>query len=261
VLLANNTLDIERSFQRLLQFSRWVGLDVNPEKSTYTFAQATQLAILQVPITRQGAPCLVGVAALGNGLSYKYMGVWVNLHLQWSDHAEYVCHKVVLYLNLIQNWRLTTNNCIYLANMVLNAYVAYGMSVVPFPSKWIDSVQGLILQALKTSMGVPSNMDDEPFFMPIAEGGRGLVHLQDLQTAVECACTLQEMTSISLSAHTTTATWHHAFTNNDTTIAQWVNALHTQGWQAWPRWRNLDWVGNYIQDPSLAHRLVAKGLY
>jgi hypothetical protein len=55
--------------------------------------------------------------------------------------------------------------------MVLNTYVAYSMSVVPFPNDWIDDVQGLILQVLKASMGIPSNMDNKPFFMPIAEGG------------------------------------------------------------------------------------------
>jgi hypothetical protein len=83
---------------------------MNPKKSTYTSAQATQPAVLQVPITKQGAPCLVDVAALNEDSLYKYMGVWVNLRLQWSDHKVYIHHKVILYLNLICNQRLTTNN-------------------------------------------------------------------------------------------------------------------------------------------------------
>ncbi len=110
-------------------------------------------------------------------------------------------------------------------------------------------------------MGVPSNADDEPFFMARAEGGRGLVSLHDLQMAIACACTLQEMMLVSLSVLTTTATWNHALLNNDTAVARWASALKTQGWQAWPRWRDIDWVGHHVQDPLLAHSLISKGLY
>jgi hypothetical protein len=69
------------------------------------------------------------------------------------------------------------------------------------------------------------------------------------------------MTSVSLSVLTTAATWNHAFINNDTAVARWASALKTQGWQAWPRWRDIDWVGHHVQDPLLTHSLISKGLY
>jgi ribonuclease HI len=214
-----------------------------------------------VPTTAHSVPSLTDITTLPSSGSYKYMGVWLNLKLCWAEQAAYMCKKVVTYIKLIHNRRLTTDHQIILTNMVMNAFVAYSMCVVPFAYDWVKTTQDLITRELKSSMGIASNMDNEPFFMPISEGGRGLTNLHDLQTAISCACTLQEMTSISLSARTTAATWHHAFTTNDSAVARWVAALKTQGWQAWPRWRDLDWVGNYVNDPALAHALVAKGLF
>ncbi len=145
--------------------------------------------------------------------------------------------------------------------MVVNAIVGYSMCVVQYPQSWLSNVQRSIIAALKQSMRIPANMDDKPFLMPPSEGGRGLVSLKDLQSAVLCVRTAQELTSQALSSHTINATWHHAFVFNDSHIGRWTAAIREMGWQAWPRTSDLDWVGHFVADPALAHTLVSKGIF
>jgi hypothetical protein len=160
MLLANCASNMTVIFSQLLQFSKWTGLEFNPTKSTYTSTQASVCASLQVPVVN-GSPSHMDIVYLPNSKSYKYMGVWVNLHLQWSDHTVYMRKKVIAHLNLERNRRLTMDNQIYLTNMVLNAHVAYGMCVIPYAYDWLENVQTMVLQTLKGSMGIPSNADND----------------------------------------------------------------------------------------------------
>jgi len=170
-------------------------------------------------------------------------------------------NRVSKYLGLITHWRLSTDNRIYISNVVINALVGYSMCVVQYPQIWLSGVQRSIIAALKRSMRIPANMDEEPFLMTPNEGGRGLVSLIDLQNAVLCARTAQELASQALSSRTINATWHHAFAYNDSHIGRWTAAIKDMGWQAWPRTSDLDWVGHFVADPALAHALVSKGIF
>ncbi len=96
-------------------------------------------------MVENGSPGHVNVVYLPDSSSYKYMGVWINLRLLWADHTDYVHKKVASYLSLVHNRHLTMDNRIYLTNMVLNAYVAYGMCVIPYTHSWLDNVQSMVL--------------------------------------------------------------------------------------------------------------------
>lgn len=64
-----------------------------------------------------------------------------------------------------------------------------------------------------------------------------------------------------LSASTATAGWHLAYAVKDSHVDRWVKALRDQGWMAWPKVQDLDWLGNLIQDPDLVYSLVQMGVY
>jgi hypothetical protein len=259
-LLGEDAAGIITAFNKLVTFGLWAGLDINPNKSAYTVARDAVRANLRVPSTRNGVPVTTPVPFLPPSSSYRYMGVMINADLDWSEQLQHVRDKVTAYQHLIRNKRLTTDNKIYVSNAVSNAFVAYSMGIVPYTKEWLLTIQHIILTTIKQSMQVPTNAEDEPFFMPASEGGRGLVHLLDLQVAIKCSSTLRELTSMALSSTTTNASWNHAYTVNGSLIDGWVKALADQGWQAWPKLRDLDWVGHFTQDPALAHSLVGRGI-
>ncbi len=161
---------------------------------------------------------------------------------------------------MIRHRSLTTDNRIYVSNVVANVFVTYGMCIVPYPRAWLEEIQGIILATIKMSMHVPKNTSDEPFFMPVVEGGHGLVHLLDLQTAITCSGTLWELMTLVLSACTTAASWHLAYAIKGSHMERWAKALKGQGWQAWPKVRDLDWLGNLTHNLGLAHSLVQRGI-
>lgn len=79
----------------------------------------------------------------------------------------------------------------------------------------MEEIQDVILTTIKVLMWVPKNTSDKLFFMLVAEGGCGLVHLLDLldlQTTLTCSGTLWELTTLVLSTCTTAASWHLAYT-------------------------------------------------
>ncbi len=99
-------------------------------------------------------------------------------------------------------------------------------------------------------------MDCEPFFMPIEDGGRGLVSLFDLQAAITCASTFHELNSHSLSKRTTTATWTHVYAVPNSIISNWLSALNAIGLTAWPKLRDVNIVGHAVDSPQLAKQLM-----
>ncbi len=73
------------------------------------------------------------VPILPPGSSYHYMGVLVNLHLNWDSHLAHVQKKVTAYQHMIHHQALTMDDKVYVSNMVANAFVSYSMCVVPYP--------------------------------------------------------------------------------------------------------------------------------
>jgi hypothetical protein len=201
---------IQDLFQKLTSFCMFAGLEINPAKSVYTYACAATSAKLEVSDASNPVACPEPLTHLMASGHYKYMGVHLSLTLDWTQHQAYLTKKTHTYQKLIRHKRLTTSNCITVANMVTTAYVSYSMGIVTYPDHWLCMLQAITLTTLKKAMRLPANVDNEPFFMSMQGGGRGLVNLIDLNRAVTCALTYQEINGHSLSHHTTTAAWNLA---------------------------------------------------
>lgn len=256
-LISNSTNGITRNFDKVVCFGCWAGLEINAGKSAYTCARARLPANLVVP-THHGV--CNPITTLKQHQSYKYMGVWLNLDTCWKEQMTYLKNKVTKYQTLLRHRRLSTDNKIMICNMVTNAYAGHSMGVVQYPIEFLRDLQNVTLATLKQTMRIPSNMDDAPFFMPIADGGRGLVNLLDLQAAVTCASTFHELNSNSLSKLTTTATWTHAYALPNSNISHWLEALKGVGLTAWPKLRDINIIGHTVDNPHLARALVLKGV-
>jgi hypothetical protein len=198
-LVGHKAEDLEEAMSKLVRFGAWAGLEVNANKSAHTNTRASHNTMLQVPYTAS-ATGLEAIPLIPQSTCYQYMGVALNLDLNWSTQMAQTKNQVKKYLSLITHRHISTANQVYISNMVINALVGYSMCVVQYPHTWLHKVQSSIVAVLKRSMHIPANLDIEPFLMAPGEGGRGLVSLVDLQNATLCACTIQEVTSLALSA-------------------------------------------------------------
>jgi hypothetical protein len=168
--ISNTAQGAEDMFHKIVQFSKWARLQVSPSKSTYTCAQASSRAHLTVLVVTNSLPISQAITELPPNDSYKYMGLLINLALDWSAHLKYTKAKVAHFQHLIWHKHLSTKQHILVSNVVINTYIGYGMCVVPYPMAWLCEVQKTITNTLKASMNIPTNMDNEPFFMPKANG-------------------------------------------------------------------------------------------
>lgn len=75
-----------------------------------------------------------------------------------------------------------------------------------------------------------------------------------------CASMFHELNSHSLSKHTTTATWTHAYAIPNSNVSNWLDALKAIGLTAWPKIRDVDIVGHAVDHPQLARQLVRRGI-
>lgn len=148
-----------------------------------------------------------------------------------------------------------------MANMVTNVYVAYSMGVVPYTDSWLKSTQDIMLWLLKKSMHIPINMDDEPFFMSVENGGRGLISLIDLNVMATCASVLHLMNGDTLGGAVVLASWNHANVALIPSVNQWLQALTTLKLVVWPKLCDLVLVGNLVDCLATVDVLIKKGIH
>lgn len=107
VLTGSCALEVQTTFHQLVTFGKWIGLDINPTKSTYTSARSKAQAILNMTGSCEGIPYTTPVPWLPPGTSYQYMGVLINANLDWNNHLTHTRSKVVAYQHLIHHKHLT----------------------------------------------------------------------------------------------------------------------------------------------------------
>ncbi len=82
-LVGRRAEDLEEAVHKMALFSAWAGLEVNPSKSAHACSRASRPAVLRVP----DATSTTGSTTIPHttqSTSYRYMGVALNLDLNWA---------------------------------------------------------------------------------------------------------------------------------------------------------------------------------
>ena len=71
------------------------------------------------PIRAQGKE----IPKIARNESYQYLGIYLNIDLDWEKHEKATKAKFLWRLKLIKNKKLTTAQMVSIINIVANAYV------------------------------------------------------------------------------------------------------------------------------------------
>ncbi len=126
--------DAEKGLNFIKEFSEVTGIDINPKKSAYAFRN------VGTPLfpSHKGIP----FAVLGADKSYRYLGIWINLDLNWQTQWEKTKDSLWKGLNLITSkFYLPAAHIANLVNAIVYSKIGYRMQVILFPAKWIDDVE------------------------------------------------------------------------------------------------------------------------
>eukprot|EP00976_Prorocentrum_cordatum_P094106 1189660-Prorocentrum_minimum.AAC.3 len=86
--------------------------------------------------------------------SYQYLGVQVNLELDWGDQWGAVLKKVSEEAGVIAGCGGTTTQKIKLVEMVMRPAMRYSMAVVPYTWAQIQSLHSALMNCVRRSCGL-----------------------------------------------------------------------------------------------------------
>lgn len=139
-ILSDNRQNIEYLYSLIEHYSRITGMDIKPGKSAAAYRGSSGF-ILSVNGT--------GFRNLGSTGSYPYLGVWINLELDWTTQMNNSFDTLKDSIDLIMNkYYLSCNQHIKLINLIPIAALQYRMQFIIFPSDWLTKIQKWIILRL-----------------------------------------------------------------------------------------------------------------
>ena len=126
-LIASCTEDIIKIFDITAQYAKDFGIHINAKKSGYAWLNSTQPAI-DLQYNKQAIPIL------GSEKCYKYLGLLVNLELDWSQMLNSLKENYQQITQLIlRKHYLPTNLKIKLINSIAPGLIQYRMQMILLP--------------------------------------------------------------------------------------------------------------------------------
>ena len=140
-IATDNLVEAAYVIETLKKYSKATGIQMNPKKSAY--AHKNDLHSL-LPIVNN-----IPFEDLGPNKSYRYLGVWLNLNLDWSDLQEHLLNQIRTPLNIITSkFYISPSIACKLINATVMATIGYRMQVILFETNWLSKVERLISGAL-----------------------------------------------------------------------------------------------------------------
>jgi exonuclease III len=173
VITAESREELERAWQITTEFAAFNNMMVNARKSGYATNDPDRATLFTGHDGRH-------ITELGEETSYKYLGVWVNLLLDWRTQINECEKKLKQTLDVISFKKMAIDQKIALVNIVIHNSIGYRMNVISFPKKWLVDMDNLIADRLLKLMGMRCSTKNRAALWSL----RGLHKLENLQLAI-----------------------------------------------------------------------------
>jgi ribonuclease HI/exonuclease III len=175
VVAADRRQSMEARAHKIECFANYYGIEFNQSKSAYTY----RCQQVQPPLHLQGKT----VETLEEHQSYRYLGIWVNLDLNWEKQIAALNAAVYRVLTAIRRKCITPDQKIHCINVLVNTKIAYAATVVPMESS-IREWQKQIAQTVRGAIKI-HNCPEQALYEKRSKGGRGLINLSSLYDAIK----------------------------------------------------------------------------
>ncbi len=150
-LLESNQKDLHEMFDMLKQFSDYNRLTLNPKKSAYTWNNDKKSDI-EFQVNNTPLECL------GKSISYKYLGNWINLLLNWNTQNEELKTTYIRTLDCVcRKYYLSNHNKVLLINALTQTVLAYRMDTMMFSDEYLDELDKITIGKLNKSCKLKAN--------------------------------------------------------------------------------------------------------
>lgn len=162
-------------------------LGIGSDKSVYMTSDASQDVVVSKVTPRRvdgkvyldRVPRSVALPKLTGLATYRYLGVHVNVQLNWQAHLDKCTQKLRRQLFCLRRKRYTKRQLVKIVNTMLVPYLTYGLEFITVSAQQIADWQKMITKEVHYKGGVPWNATAHLNYLPVNEGGEGLVCLCD----------------------------------------------------------------------------------
>jgi len=129
------------------------------------------------------SPVLQGkyVPKLEPNQSYKYLGYWININLDWTLHIQNACRKYRRSVGRIISLPVPLDQRIQCINLVAIAGLKYYMSLVHFEDTVINELDVFTRKQVRRNLGDLTEVSNDMIYMARDDGGRELWCIKDEQ--------------------------------------------------------------------------------
>ncbi len=220
ILLGNNRNEINKITKWLTSWMDAYGLKVNHSKSGYTHNSPSK----NQGIATQGHD----IPTINKNESYLYLGININLDLNWEKHESTTKAKFLWRLKIIKSKRLTVPQTVDIINIVANAYVIYAMDVCDFSPNFIRKLDSKVAKLVRMKMGISSKSGNALLYAPIKRGGLGLIKLADKLVAIKISGKCRQLRGNSI-AELTLRSMLYEGKRTDSNEESWKESLKKEG--------------------------------
>ena len=103
--------------------------------------------------------------------SYRYLGVLINLELDWTEQWAALMEKVAEEAHLINSCGATTGQQLHLANTVMRPAIRYSMSIVPYTWDRIQGLHSVLMNCARRASGLSRRASTLLMMKPRGEYG------------------------------------------------------------------------------------------
>ena len=149
VLTTDSVSDAKKMMEIMTEYSEITGIQINPKKSAYAYRK----------VDTKFLPTINGkkFADLGSTTSYRYLGVWINLELDWKDTQEKMFDSMKITLAKIsKKFYIPPYIMCKLLNATVYAMIGYRMQIIMFDRSWLNKVEYFIKDHLNRTYGTPT---------------------------------------------------------------------------------------------------------
>ncbi|MCW5953316.1 MAG: hypothetical protein KIT69_13765, partial [Propionibacteriaceae bacterium] len=163
LLLAKSITTIQTQVKMLEEWCEYFKMEINPNKSALAW-RTSGFSPEPVGIMKKGT--FYPFKMLGPSASYKYLGFWLNLNLDWTYQFDQLENQYKsLVKAILRKKYLSTDHQIKLINIVAQTTIHYRMQMILFPIKWTQQLDLWTTQQLDHSIGQMSLKDNHLWFL------------------------------------------------------------------------------------------------
>jgi ribonuclease HI len=174
--------DARELLEILRDFCDFSGLCINPRKCALMPVHGPHPILME-----DGIP----IPVLEQGECYKYLGVWVNVQLNWEKQKQVLHQRVLARLKLLESLPATPSAKVEVINIFALSLLNYHMQMIQFPEKWLCDIQERACTAVKKGL-LANRYPNYLITAPRGICGLGLWNLVRRQRALYINATLDK---------------------------------------------------------------------